>query len=98
MTNHPPRRVGSIRMTKQFRMTNDETSRSHAPRGNDDLRRSASRAPHWSFVICHWSFVRHSGFLIRHSWAVLLLLMPFGARAQDRVHFMHAGKLPPGAV
>jgi hypothetical protein len=42
--------------------------------------------------------IRHSGFLIRHFLAAFLLLIAFQASGQEKVHLLHAGKLPPGAI
>ena len=89
------------RMTKQFRMTNDELARSHALRENAVRRRSASctvcNGVYWSTIP---SVVRRSDFVVRHVVCVLVLvlLVDTQARGQDKVHMQHAGKLPPGMI
>jgi hypothetical protein len=89
------------RMTKQFRMTNDESARSHALRGNSEPLRTMSRTMCnglcWSTMS---SVVRRSDFVIRHVMCVLVLWLLAGtpANAQEKVHMHHAGKLPPGMI
>jgi hypothetical protein len=97
-----------IRMAKQARITNDKAPRSHAPSGNAVPRRSASRkvdrdircATRFTFVIRHSSLFRHSSFVIRHCLCILFLSLFFTtpAQAQQKVHLLHAGKMPPGAI
>jgi hypothetical protein len=97
MTNH------EARMTKQIRITNDE-----GPAVSDITCLLSHRASRpldaslgiHSFVIRHSSLIRDSDFVIRHLLRVLVLLIltTVHVRAQEKVHLLHAGKLPPGAI
>jgi hypothetical protein len=80
------------RMTKQFRMSNDERAEVSGasclvPGGQSETIRPYNRSPETAHVFRRLLYV-----------FVLWLLTTAQANAQEKVHMLHAGKLPPGAI
>jgi hypothetical protein len=72
---------GESRIMNEIRFTNDVAPRSHAPRRNAVVHRSATWAVQFCLVLL-----------------VSTLIVATQTRAQEKVHMLHAGKLPPGAI